>query len=152
MNFLHHFNLPTCGLDTCTKCSTVPSWYPEEQYALLTQYLVDPVSTPVENLDPHEALKKIKYTLEDIMENMNVTSTVHCHEDGTDTVVEGPNIKGSLYHLFNSLRNILIAAGMIPLEYNDSVFLEQIGIDPDSIVFENFLDDFLSQDNPYDDE
>jgi hypothetical protein len=152
MNFLHHFNLPTCGLDTCTKCSTVPSWYLQEQYALLTQYLVDPVSTPVENLDPHEALKKIKYTLEDIMENMNVTSTVHFHEDGTETVVEGPNIKGSLYHLFNSLKNILIIAGMVPWEYNDSVFLEQTGIDPDSITFEDFLDDFLSQDKLDDDD
>jgi hypothetical protein len=152
MNFLHHFNLPTCGLDTCTKCSTIPSWYPQEHYALLTKYLLDPVSTPVENLDPREALKKIKYTLEDIMENMNVTTTLHCHEDGTDTVVEGPNIKGSLYHLFNSLRNILIDAGMVLWEYNDSVFLDQTGIDSDSITFEDFLDDFLSQDNPYDDE
>lgn len=151
MNFLHEFNVPNCGLRTCTKCGTVPNWVSQSQHELLTQYLLEPVSIPVENLDPSEALKKIKWILEDIMESMNTAQTVHVHDDDSETVVEGPNLVGALYHLFNGVKNTLVSAGIVPWEYNDELFLEQTRIDSSSITFENFLDDFLADDKPEED-
>lgn len=151
MNFLHGFNVPNCGLLTCTKCGTVPNWVRQSQYELLTQYLLQPVSTPVETLDPFKALEKIKWILEDIMESMNSTQTVHVHDDDSETVVEGPNIVGALYHLFNGVKNTLVSSGIIPWEYNDELFLEQARIDSSSITFENFLDNFLANDKPEED-
>lgn len=148
MNFLHEFNQPNCGLPGCTKCSTLPSWYLKSQEDLLTEYLIDPVSTPVQNIDPAQALKRIKWIIEDIMESMNTVQTVHVHDDGSETVVNGPNIHGALHHLFNGIKNILVNAGFVPWEYNDNCFLENAGIDPQSFIFEDFLDEFLSTDKP----
>jgi len=147
MNFLHRFNLPSCGLCNCTKCSD-PDWLPEYHYQLATEYLLQPVSVPHENLDPVKALHMIKYVLEDVMETMNVTQRHHWHQDGTETVLDGPDVHNVLYHLFNAIKNTLLAAQIVPWEYNDTTFLEDAGIDPESITFENFLDDFLSDDKP----
>jgi len=152
MNFLHEFNIPNCGLHTCTKCTTTPSWVKQSQYELLTQYLLEPVSTPVENLDSRKALEKIKWILEDIMETMNCVQTVYVHDDGSETVVEGPNLAGTLYHLFNGIKNTLTLSGINIWEYNDTLFLQDAQIDDSSIWAEDALDYFLAQDKPDEEE
>lgn len=152
MNFLHQFNIPNCGLLTCTKCSTTPSWIKQSQYELLTEYLLEPVSTPLEDLDPRKALERIKWILEDIMETTNCSQTVHLHDDGSETVVEGPNFAGVLYHLFNGIKDILVRTGVVPWQYDDESFLEHARIDSTSVTVENFLDDFLEDDKPDDED
>lgn len=148
MNFLHEFNIPSCGLRSCTKCSvpTLPEDIQTQQY---NDYLN---SSFPDVLDPSQALLKIKHTLEDIMETMNVHTSCHCHEDGTETLVDGPNIQSALYHLFNSVKNILTRSGVNVWEYNDTLFLEGAQIDDSSIWAEDALDHFLAQDKPDEEE
>jgi hypothetical protein len=144
MNFLHEFNQPNCGLHTCTKCSTTPinEHYREE---LNEDYLTQSFPTLI---TPQNALQSIKFALEDVMESMNCTQTAHVHDDGSITVVDGPNVRGALYHLFNSIKNTLTKAGINLWEYSDALFLENANIDPDSISFEDFLDRFLESNKP----
>lgn len=148
MNFLHEFNIPSCGLRSCTKCS-VPVVPKDIQAETYNNYLS---SSFPDVIDPAEALRRIKYTLEDIMETMNVTTTCHWHQDGTETLVDGPDIHNALYHLFNSVKNILTSSGINLWEYNDTLFLEDAQIDDSSIWAEDALDHFLAQDKPDEEE
>jgi hypothetical protein len=140
MSYLHQFNIPNCGLRSCTKCSTTPSWSDADREYHIKNYLKNPFPDPT---DPTDALKSIKHVIEDIMESMRVSITVHWHDDGTYTHVHGPNVEGALYHLFNAVKNILIKSGIVPWEFSDSEFLFDAGVNEDSIVFEDFLDDYL---------
>ena len=140
MSYLHDFNTPNCGLRTCTKCSTTPSWADVDCEYHIKNYLENPFP---DSIDPTDALHSIKHVVEDVMESMRCASTVHVHDDGTYTVVDGPNVEGALYHLFNAVKNTLIRAGIVPWEFSDSEFLADAGINEDSIVFEDFLDEYL---------
>lgn len=148
MNFLNEFNMPSCGLRTCTKCS-VPVLPKDIQTQVYNEYLN---SSFPDVLDPAKALLRIKYVLEDIMESMNAGGTCHCHQDGTETLVDGPDIQNALFHLFNSVKNILICSGINVWEYNDTLFLEGAQIDDSSIWAEDQLDHFLADDVPDEDE